>query len=115
MTDKVQSTTEDQLTAKVQSTGKGGSKPGGDDVPTSDVHSSQSELGELLQNLPVLTSEDQDTDRNPEICSIQSQESSSNVEVPQLFMCGEILSVDEDSRQQTEYLPSPSHVQGTPY
>ena len=87
---------------------EGDSDSVGHDLPTSDLHSSRSKLGELLRNLPVPTSESQEDDEGLEKSDIQSEleKCSSNQDVPKVFMCGEFLSLDGEGEMKVGYHPS---------
>ena len=80
----------------------------GHDLPTSDLHSSRSKLGELLRNLPIPTSEVQEEDEDLEKSDIRSEleKCTSNQDTPKVFMCGEFLSLDGDGEMQVGYPPS---------
>ena len=96
------------LDCAVQLMDEGDSDPVGHDLPTSDLHSSRSKLGELLRNLPVPGSEVQEEDEDLEKSDIHSElaKSSSTQDIPKVFMCGEFLSLDGGGEMQVAYHPS---------
>ena len=96
------------LDCAVQLMDEGDSDPVGHDLPTSDLHSSRSKLGELLRNLPVPGSEVQEDDEDLEKSDIHSElaKSSNTQDIPKVFMCGEFLSLDGGGEMQVAYHPS---------